>query len=103
MADDSKDSGALGGLPHFPKEAQDIPDQTLPEEKYSRWIPVLALAGAIVVPVFAIALGVPLGLELTIVTAVLMVAGGALTGAFLGWLVEERRKDVESRRRRWRE
>jgi hypothetical protein len=103
MADESKDAGTLGGLPHFPKDAQDIPDSPLPEEKYSRWIPVLAFVGAIIVPVIAIVVSVPLGLEITLITAAAMVAGGALAGGFIGWLVEERRKDLEARRRHRRE
>src|SRR5262245_56097180 len=90
MADDAKDPGGLGGLPHFPKDAQDIPDVAAPAEKYSRWIPALAFVGAVIVPVIAIVVSVPLGLEITLITAAGMVAGGALAGGFIGWLVEER-------------
>lgn len=103
MADDAKDPGGLGGLPHFPKDAQDIPDLAPPEEKYSRWMPALAFVGAILVPVIAIVVSVPLGLQITLGTAAAFVAGGALVGGFVGWLVEERRKDVEARRRHRRQ
>ena len=103
MADDAKDPGALGGLPHFPKDAQDIPDSDRPEEKYSRYIPALAFVGAILVPVIVIVFAVLLGLQITLGAVAGLVAGGALAGGFIGWLVEERRKDVEARRRHRRE